>query len=215
MFACPSAASLFRTPRRSSLRAASVVAGLALSGLACWMPIASAQAASASCLNYSTSEPFLSLKDTNTYALVPGGNFEGSTSGWIVSGNVQRVAGGYAVAGSSLGAWSLKLSSNSWAQSPFVCNESGERTFRFFARSEGTSATLLAQAFFETAKGPVATKGATLTLKSGWEASPIIAMSPPPGTTATNGVVQVALRFTALSGIARIDDVFIDPRMRH
>jgi hypothetical protein len=204
------------SPRRVSLSLAGVLA-LALAAVASGLSVASAQAAgTVACLQATLSQPFLKWTDSNAYELVGGGDFEGSSSGWTVSGAAKLAAGSepYAATG-TLGAWSLSLSSGAWAQSPCSCIEPAERTIRFFARSEAGTATVLAQAFFQTSKGLVATTGTKVTLKStSWEPSPIIAFKPPSTATVTNGTVQAAFRFTSVSGTARIDDVFLDPRMK-
>ncbi len=144
-----------------------------------------------------------------------GGNFEGSAPAWTLSGGAQRVAGSepYAATG-SLGASSLALPVGASAQSPFTCVGSEERTFRFFARSEETEATVRAFVVFATPLGNVAVPVGKVVLKSSWGPSPILQTGAALATAIANGNVHVALRFTSLSGSARIDDVFLDPRHR-
>jgi len=212
-------------PRRlSRFLASTLLAGLTLTGLWCGLPVASAQAESvplaqaesaATCPSAKLSQPFMKWGDEGSYMLAPGGHFESSPSTWTLSGGAKLAAGGepYAVTG-SLGAWSLALSAGASAQSPFTCVEPSDRTFRFFARSEGTEATVLVQVVYETSKGSVASTGTKLALKRSWEPSPILHTGAAVISAVKNGTAQLALRFTGLSGTSRIDDVFIDPRMR-
>jgi hypothetical protein len=204
-----------RMPRVVSLSLASTLAGLTLAGLASGLPVASAQAAStATCPSSTLSQPFLKWGDSNYYSLVAGGDFEGSP-GWNLSGGAQRVAGGepYAVTG-ALGGSSLALPVGASAQSPFACVGSNERTFRLFARSEGTGATMLATVVYQTPFGNVSVPVGIVALNSSWQPTPSLHTGAALATAISNGTAQLALRFTSLKGALRIDDVFIDPR-RH
>ena len=205
-----------RIQHRISHSLASTLAALTLTALASGLPVASAQAAStATCPTYALSQPFLKWGDSNLYTLVTGGSFEGSAPGWTLSGGAQRAAGSepYAATG-ALGASSLALPVGASAQSPFICVGSEERTFRFFARSEGAEATVRASVVFETPLGNVPVPVGKVVLKSSWEPGPILHTGAVLATAIANGTVHVALRFTSLSGNARIDDVFLDPRHR-
>ena len=100
------------------------------------------------------------------------------------------------------------------AQSPFICVGSNERTFRLFARSEGTEATVLAFVVYETSLGNIAVPVGRVVLNSSWAPSPVLQTGAALASAIVNGTVHVALRFTSLSGSVRIDDVFLDPRFR-
>ena len=194
----------------------SATAGLVLTLLAS-LSLAPAQAVASTptCPSATLSQPFLKWGDENFYTLVPGGNFASSPSTWTLSGGARLAAGGepYGVTG-TVGAWSLALGAGASAQSPFNCVEPSDRTFRFFARSEGTAATVLVQVVYETAKGSVASAGKQLALNSNWEPSATLHTGAALVTAITGETAHMALRFTALSGSSRIDDVFVDPRMR-
>jgi hypothetical protein len=205
-----------RIQHRISRPLASTLAALTLTALASGLPVASAQAAStATCPTYAVSQPFLKWGDSNLYTLVAGGSFEGSASGWTLSGGAQRVAGSepYAATG-ALGASSLSLPVGASAQSPFTCVGSTERTFRLFARREGTTATIYAFVVYETSFGKVAVPVGAFAPGSSWEPSPIFHTGAALATAIANGNVNVALRFTSTNGGAHIDDVFLDPRHR-
>jgi hypothetical protein len=205
-----------RMPRRLSLALASTLAGLTLTGLSCGLPVASAQAESTTtCPSTTLSQPFLKWGDEGFYTLVPGGNFESSATKWTLSGGAKLAAGAepYAVTG-KLGTLSLALPVGASAQSPFTCVEPSDRTFRFFERSEGTEAVVLVQVVYETSKGDVVSTGTKLTLKSSWEPSAILHTGAAVAAAVKGGTAQLALRFTGVSGTSRVDDVFIDPRMK-
>ena len=202
--------------RRSSWPLAVTLASLTLAAFSIGLPATSAQAASvAKCESQALSQPFLKWGDSNYYQLVAGGNFEASTSGWTLSGGAQRVAGSepYAATG-SLGAWSLALPAGSSAQSPFTCVEPTDRTFRLFARSEGSTANALVSVVYETFLGNITIPVGLASLTSSWQPTAAFYTGVMIGALLSEGSVHVALRFKPLTGAARIDDVFIDPRMR-
>lgn len=176
---------------------------------------ASAQAASSTCPSTTTSTPFAAWGDTSSYSLVPGGSFESPLPAWMLVGVAGRVVGSdpYAITG-TLGAWSLAITSGAWAQSPFMCVEATERTYRFMGHSVGAEATIRPDLVYETPLGSITIPGKKVTLKSKWEPSPIMHTGAVLVTAISGGSVHLALRFTTLSGTADIDDVYIDPRMR-
>jgi hypothetical protein len=211
MFSNPSRTSTDPEHRRTSLSLASV----ALAALGALLLASSASAASTACPATTTSTPFSSWGDANSYSLVPGGNFESSPTGWTISGAASRVAGSdpFAITG-SLGSWSLGLPAGSSAQSPFVCVEGTERTYRFMAHSQGAAAIVEPELVYETALGNITIPNRPVTVTSSWEPSPILHTGALLITAITGQSAHLALHFTTLAGKAVIDDVFIDPRMR-
>jgi hypothetical protein len=167
------------------------------------------------CNEAALSQPFLRWGDANQYELVPGGNFEGSLTGWTLGGGAQRVAGSepYGATG-AVGSYSLALPPGATAQSPFTCVNASYPSFRFFARNEGLAATVLVQVVYQTALGDVGLPLGVVALSGEWEPTLPMLTGSVVGGLLANGTAQVALRFTALTGGSRIDDVFIDPRMR-
>ncbi len=216
MFTCSSHPTAARITRRISLSLASALAAFTPTVLAGGPLLASAQATtSSSCPSATLSQPFMRWGDANSYALVPGGDFEGSLSGWTLSGGAQRVAGSesYAVTG-ALGASSLALPVGATAQSPFMCVGSNERTFRLFARAQTATATVRASVVYETPLGNIAVPVGNIVANGSWAPSPILHTGAVLATAIANGNVHLALRFSTVSGSARIDDVFLDPRHR-
>ncbi len=211
------------TPRSrftsSLLRRCSLTAGMVC---ACMLfvafsaaPAGAALIDTGACNAAAVSQPFLAWGDSSYYELVPGGNFEGSLSGWSFSGGAQPVAGGepYDVAG-SVDADSLALPQGASAQSPFTCVDAAYPTFRFFARNQGLASTVLVQVVYKTLLGSVALPLGVVALSGEWEPTlPMLTGSIVTGAL-SGGTAEVALRFTALTGSSHIDDVFVDPWMK-
>jgi len=199
------------TQNRISLFLASVAAA-ALGALAL-SPVANA--ASTACPATTTSTPFAAWGDTSSYWLVPDGDFESQPSGWTLAGGASRVAGSdpFAITG-TLGSSALGLPAGSSAESPSLCVEATERTYRFMGHGENAEATVRPELVYEGWFGRVAIPGRTVTLKSAWEPSPILHTGAMLVSAISGGSVHLQLRFTTLTGRAVIDDVFVDPRMR-
>jgi hypothetical protein len=205
--------SLPRRLRRPQLGLAGALIGLVLP--ACWTAPAQAALISTGACNEATlSQPFLAWGDSSSYELVPGGDFTSSPSAWTLSGGAQRVAGGepYAVSGAG-GGYSLALPQGATAQSPSVCVNASYPTFRFFARNQGVASTVLVQIVYRTLLGSVSVPVGVVALSGEWQ--PTLPMLTGSLATAalSGGTAEVALRFTAITGASRVDDVFVDPRM--
>jgi hypothetical protein len=200
-----------------SLRSRSLA--LALTGaafLACsTTPARAALLGGATCSPAALSQPFLQWGDANYYELVSGGNFEGSLAGWTLTGGAEPVAGSepYAASG-SLGAHSLSLPAGASAQSPFTCVDVSYPSFRFFARNEAALASVLVQVVYKTALGTSTASLGVVALSASWHPTLPMLTNSIVGGVLNGGTGQIALRFIALAGRSRIDDVFIDPRMR-
>jgi hypothetical protein len=179
------------------------------------LPAASAQAASAAtCPEPVLSQPFLHWEDANYYSLIPDGSFEGLPLGWTFLGAVPVLGGQpYNVTGKP-SLMSLAIPLGAVAQSPSMCVEPSDRTFRFLARSEGAEATLRVQLVYQTTGGQFVSAGTKLTLGSAWAPTPILHTGAALATAITGETAHLSLRFTTLSGSARIDDVFLDPRRK-
>jgi hypothetical protein len=177
-------------------------------------PAQAALISTGACNEASLSQPFAQWGDTSSYELVPGGDFEGSLTGWTLSGGAERVAGSepYGATG-SVGAYSLALPAGASVQSPFTCVDAAYPTFRFFARNDALLSTLLVEVVYKTPLGTVALPLGAVALSASWQPTlPMLTGSVVTGLL-SGGTAEAALRFTALTGSSRIDDVFVDPRM--
>jgi hypothetical protein len=204
---------LYRS-RGFSLGTAVAIASLILTT---WLaaPARAALISTGACQQASLSQPFLQWGDTSSYELVPGGDFEGSLSGWTLTGSAQRVVGSepYGATG-SVGAYSLALRDGASAQSPFVCVNASYPLFRFFARNDGLLSTVLVQVVYKTVLGTVALPLGAVALSGDWQPTlPMLTGSVLVGAL-SGGTAEAALRFTALTGASEIDDVYVDPRMK-
>jgi hypothetical protein len=167
------------------------------------------------CNEATLTQPFARWGDSSTYELVPGGDFEGSLSGWTLGGGATRVAGSEPFGATGrVGADSLALAAGASAQSPYVCVNASYPTFRLFARNGGLLSTMLVQVVYKTVLGPVALPLGTVALSGAWQPTLPMLTGSVVGGLLSGGTAQAALRFTALTGSSRIDDVFVDPRMR-
>jgi hypothetical protein len=207
-------------PRRITRRlllAAGVLGGLSLS----MVVAASAQAAtittSTPCGTETLTQPFLPWTDSGYYSLIPGGSFEGPLTGWTLSGGATTVAGSepYAATG-SLGSSSLALPAGASAQSPFICVDGADTYFRFFALNKTAGALLTVSVVYTIAGIQTAFPVGTVTGDSKW--APSAAMHTG-GKIASKlsgtGTAMMALRFTSSVGTSQVDDVFLDPRLKH
>ena len=65
----------------------------------------------------------------------PGGDFEGSLTGWTLRGGAKKVAGSEPFgATGSVGKYSMYLPAGASVQSPYTCVDSAYPMFRFFAK---------------------------------------------------------------------------------
>jgi hypothetical protein len=179
---------------------------------------ASAQAAliaTGACNEAPLSQPFVRWDDLNSYEMVAGGDFESTVSGWTLSGGAQRVPGSepYGASG-SVGAYSLALPAGASATSTFTCVNASYPSFRFFARNNGLASTVLVQVVYRTPLGSLSVPVGVVSLSGAWQPSLPMLTGSIAGGVLSDGTGEVALRFTALIGPSRIDDVFIDPHMR-
>lgn len=190
-----------RRIRPSALIAVAVAVGAA-SALA--VPVAGAAPISLAACNSSTlTRPFAPWADPALYELAPGGDFE--QPAWTLSGTAGRVRGSepYAVTG-ALGSWSLALPRGSSAQSPPTCVDAAYPTIRFFLGGTGSVLVTIVVGNLEIPAG-IAVAGFS------WLPTPVMVTSSAVVAATSDGVAEVSVRFTPLSGEPAVDDVFIDP----
>jgi hypothetical protein len=168
---------------------------------------------SGTCSTTTLSQPFAAWGDSSAYELVPGGSFEGPTAGWSLAGGATVTAGSepYGVTG-SVGRSSLLLPAGASAQSPPVCVDASDPTFRFFARNNGLLASVAVQVAYPTLLGQVAVPLGAASLSPTWRPTLPMLTGSLAGALLNGGTTRLSLRFTALLGASQIDDVFVDPR---
>ena len=156
-----------------------------------------------------TQQVFARWLDFSNYTLVPGGTFEGSLSGWKLSGGAKVVSGNESFnvhgAGEKL---ALSLPSGSSATTPAMCMAVLDPTLRYFAANDGGLLSLLTVQILYYPPG-----GGVITLPLGL---PTVVAANLLGVL-NGGDAQVAFRFTptGLGAKWRIDDVYVDPRASH
>jgi hypothetical protein len=187
-----------------------VLVGLTVAGTA---PAGAALINSGTCPPTNLSHPFAPWGDFSSYEPIPGGSFEGSLAGWSLSGGAARTSGSepYAATGTA-GQSSLLLPAGASAQSPPVCVDASNPTFRFFVRNNSLLATVAVQVVYPTILGPVALPLGAAALSPTWRPTLPMLTGSIAGALLNGGTTQLSLRFTALLGTSQIDDVFVDPR---
>jgi hypothetical protein len=172
------------------------------------------------CPARTTSQPFARWLDWSNYTLVPGGTFEGSLSGWKLTGGAQVVAGNETFNVHGTGEkLALSLPSGSSATTPPMCVAVLDPTLRYFAANDGGLLSLLTvQILYYPPGGGVITLplGVNVGGKSWAPSLPTIVAADLLGAL-NGGQAQVAFRFTptGLGAKWRIDDVYLDPRASH
>ena len=167
------------------------------------------------CDSAALSQPFAQWNDTNEYKLVPGGTFENGASGWTLTHGASIVKGSEPFgATGSVGASSVSLPAGASVTSPLTCVDAAYPTFRFFARTNGLLSTVLVSVVYKLPLfGEAAVPVGPVALSSSWSPSlPMLTASVLTGIL-HGGTAPMGIRFTALTGTAQIDDVFVDPHM--
>jgi hypothetical protein len=173
-----------------------------------------------SCGNQVDSHPFVRWGDNNSYTLVPGGTFEAGGLPWALSSGANVAAGNESYyVNSSSDHNSLSLPSGSSATSLPVCTSIYHPTLRLFVDNTGSaSSRLKVEALYPGLLGGVqVARLGDLGGTSTWQPSPELQL------TVTNLLATLSLQQTVMAyrftpegtgGQWRIDDVYVDPRMR-
>jgi hypothetical protein len=162
-----------------------------------------------------TSTPFASFRDTNSYFLMPGGDFEAPNAAWSLSGGAARSAGSETFAvHDAQDASSLTLPAGAKAVSPTICVARGENTVRLFVQSPASSDAVL----HVTASIQDPTTGLVLSTSTDVAPGPAGAWAPTPQIAVPNllggvvGAQNLTLTFTTSgNGTWGLDDVYVDP----
>lgn len=183
-----------------------------------------APAASAACPDRAFSTVFSAWSDSALYTLAPNGDFEAGAVGWTLKGNARLVADNPLAIDAQAGdTTSLELPPRSSATSPPICVSSGYPTTRMFGNTLVTTpdsgSTLQVEVLYTDATrgGQSVKKLGTTPDEPTWDATRKMSLAqgqlnikPDSG-----GNTYVQYRFTPTHGTTwRIDDFYIDPRLR-
>jgi|1186.fasta_scaffold21750_1 hypothetical protein len=171
------------------------------------------------CVNPVVAAHLSPFGDKRDYFIAPGGDFEGSTAGWELTGGAKVTAGNEPFGVLGNGSSSLQLPAGSSATSPIFCVDLNYPTFRFLATQQQLAADAGLQVdviYPEIAKGNVHQAAAYAPQKE-WKLMKDVKLEPQrAGKTA--GWRRVALRFrvpaTKKGAVWNVDNVLIDPRCR-
>jgi hypothetical protein len=175
----------------------------------------------AACSSEKIVTPFLPWGDTMQYTFAPNGGFEGGSTGWALTGSAVVVSGNETFfLNSKKDKRSLSLPAGSTATTPALC-----LGFLYpFARlvvSGPSSGSLKVELLYVDSFGAAKTSPVYQFAGVGsWAPSPqlttgslILAPFSVLGWTDSTGTryTAVALRFTAVSGSWKLDDLYVDP----
>jgi hypothetical protein len=163
---------------------------------------------------------FASLGDTANYFGVPGGTFEGATTGWSLTG-AQVVSDNEPFQVAGLGdSHSLSIAPGGTAVSPTVCINNLTPTWRFFAHAANASAPASQLTVYAQWTDPNTGHKFRLPIAHGnggsypsWAATPVLTLGKvlPAGM---NVNIQLVFQAGANGGGWSVDDIFIDPYAR-
>ncbi len=186
-----------------------------VAGLTCLGVLASTGVAFASCPAQSLTTPFTQWGDTNSYFLIPGGNFEGTPDqvGWTLSGASLTPGNEPFYVDGSGDSQSLTIAAGGSATSPYFCVDNTMSDLRFFAQEATAGSDLQVQALVQTHHHGVRSVPledlADGSMPSWAPSQPVFDSSfLPDGDT-----LMVALEFSVpqSAGSWQIDDVYLDP----
>ncbi len=151
---------------------------------------------------------------------MPGGDVEGSLTGWSLAGGAKKVAGSEPFAATGRrGSYSLSVPAGASVTTAATCVNAAYPSFRFFVKSSGGLLGLLpamtvSLVYREGLLGLVELPIGTVLPTSSWSPSPSMLTASAVGAAVAGGEVPLALRFRSLAGTWQIDDVFVDPMRR-
>ena len=198
---------------RSLLAAATVV----LVSLLC-VPAAHATLLDlASCPNPSVEYPFTRWLDPAAYVPVPDGGLEAKARGWSLGSTAVDPGNESYYVSSATDKRLLTVPAGASATTAATCVSADRPTVRFFARraSGGALSALRVDVLFTgplgtVAEAPVGVVGGG----SSWAPTlPMTVLANLAGTL--DGAAPAAFRFTASGGTWQLDDVYVDPYVRH
>jgi hypothetical protein len=164
---------------------------------------------------YAETTPFSPWSDTNSYRLVPGGNFPTTGSGWSLAGgaSIQPSSDPAQLAGAA-GAGEVVLPAGSSAVSPYSCVDTAQPTIRFMDAGNPQARLIVDTTFVEPAGLQVTLPVGVVTPGASWQPSPTLFDLQTVGGLLDGGAVPMALSFHSSGGTVDVSDAFVDPRMR-
>jgi hypothetical protein len=160
---------------------------------------------------------FAPWNDRRGYTLIGDGGFENGAAGWTLEGGAAVTEGNETFqVGGPADHQSLALPAGSSATSPAVCVAKHSSVLRLFARTDGSrKSRLKVEVVYANGRRSKATK-----LRAGDSWAPTRKLAVALGRAKGKGKLtsaSVSLRFTPLGAPAawQIDDVYVDPRLRH
>ena len=170
-------------------------------------------AADGGCEDRVFSRVFQPWNDRGLYTLAPGGDLETQAEGWTLTGRASiATESAPFLLGSELGTGSLELSAGASAVSPKFCVSRGFPSFRFVARSASDEKSVL-KVEVVYASGKVKRTG-RLTPGADWAPTRKLSLAQGRFKTKRRGSALIQLRFAAVAGTVRMDDVYVDPRYK-
>jgi hypothetical protein len=172
----------------------------------------------AACTNQLVSSPFARWKDAQQYTLAPGGTFE-TPGTWTLADGAAIVGGNEPFFVHAAGERSsLLLTPGGSATSKPMCVSLQHPTIRMFVRNLGVRFSFFRmQAIYQDSSGTLRTvEFAKLAATPRWSPSPAIPYLVNVDVPVdAQGTTAVAFRFTGLTGVTMVDDVYVDPRAWH
>lgn len=183
-----------------------------------------APSASAACQDRPFSPVFSGWDDMALYTLAPNGDFEDALTGWTVVGDARVVMDNPGRIAKQAGdRQALQLGPGASATSPPICVGSGYPSSRMFAhtvrRNPASGSTLQVEVLYlDAARGGQSAKRlGNMPDELGWDATRkwSIAQGQLNIKPESNGDTSIRFRFTPLYNTTwRIDDLYVDPRLR-
>jgi hypothetical protein len=168
----------------------------------------------ASCPSPSPQQAFAPWLDPAAYVLVPDGAFEAKGKDWRLAGASVGAGNEPFYVHSPGDKRSLSVPPGATATSPVMCISADRPTLRFLARGPALG-SLRVDVLFAGPDGTVQELPVGAVLGGGaW--GPSLPMTVLANLVATvDGRLPAAFRFTATGGAWQIDDVYVDPYVRH
>jgi len=169
-----------------------------------------APAAGSACPERAFSTVFSAFRDRALYTLAPDGDFEAGAVGWSLTDGAAVVDESSSIQlGAVLGATSLELAAGASAVSPEICVERGFPSFRFAARGAGVLRVHVIYRGGRRSKKAGRVKGG-----KAWHVTRKVSLAQGRFRVKRGQSANVQLKFTASRGTIRMDDLYVDPRLR-